>query len=430
MARSNFALASAGLLVLLAAAGCTAHKTAIPALTGPSDVVTSISVSVNPDTIFQDGASKALVTVKAFDDSNGRPKTGLTLRAEITVNNVMTDFGTLSARNIVTDSTGTATLTYTAPPPSPVVVGNGTVVSISVTPTGFDYGNAVPPRVATIRLVPPGTIGAPPSPLKPDFAPPSAVVGDSAVFSATVTDPSNPTADASTLITSYLWDFGDGTGSGRTVTHTYSRPGVYSVVLVITDFLGRAAQVSHPVTVVAGTNPTAKFVTSPASPIIGQAINFNASGSIATPGHVLTDYAWSFGDGTFGSGPILTHTYTFTGTYTVTLVVTDDAGRKSDLVSQPITVGNGNPTADFTFNPSAPRSGQNVTFDASATQAAAGRTIVSYSWSFGNGNSGTGQTVTTTFTTGATPTTFNVLLTVTDSAGKTSSITKPITVNP
>src|SRR5258708_3489229 len=119
MARSNFALASAGLLVLLAAAGCTAHKTAIPALTGPSDVVTSISVSVNPDTIFQDGASKALVTVKAFDDSNGRPKTGLTLRAEITVNNVMTDFGTLSARNIVTDSTGTAPLTSTPPPPSP-----------------------------------------------------------------------------------------------------------------------------------------------------------------------------------------------------------------------------------------------------------------------------------------------------------------------
>jgi PKD repeat protein len=95
-----------------------------------------------------------------------------------------------------------------------------------------------------------------------------------------------------------------------------------------------------------------------------------------------------------------------------------------------ISVGTGNPTADFTFNPSAPRSGQTVTFDASATQAAPGRTIVSYSWSFGNGNSGTGQTVTTSFTTGLTPTTFNVLLTVTDSAGKTSSITKPITINP
>jgi PKD repeat protein len=430
MARSNFALASAGLLVLLAAAGCTAHKTTIPALTGPSDVGTSISVRVTPDTIFWDGASQSLVTVTAFD-INGQPVRNLTLRAEVMSNGVMTDsLGTLSARNIVTDSTGKATLTFTAPPPPSIVIGSGTIVSISVTPTGSDFSNAVP-RAATIRLVPPGTIGAPPSPLRPEFAAPSSVVGDSAVFSATVTDPSNANADASTQVASYLWNFGDGgSASGRTVTHTYTRPGIFAVNLTITDFLGRVAPVSHSVTVTAGVNPTAKFVTSPASPIIGQAINFNASGSIATPGHVLTDYAWSFGDGTFGSGPIITHSYTFAGTYTVTLTVTDDAGRKSDQAQQPITVTNGNPIPDFTFNPSAPRSGQQVTFDASGTQAAAGRTIVSYSWSFGNGLSGSGQTVTTTFTTGTTPTTFNVLLTVTDSAGKTSSITKPITVNP
>src|SRR5260370_24040781 len=242
MARSNCKLASAGLLVLLAAAGCTAHKTTIPGLTGPSDVGTSISVRVTPDTIFEDGASQSLVTVTAFD-INGQPVRNLTLRAEITVNSVMTDFGTLSARNIVPDSTGKATLTYTAPAASPIVVGNGTVVTISVTPTGSDYGNAVP-RVATIRLVPPGTIGAPPSPLKPDFAPPSAVVGDSAVFAATVTDASS--ADASTQVASYLWDFGDGaTASGRTLTHTYTRPRTFAGDLIITDFLGRAAPVSH-----------------------------------------------------------------------------------------------------------------------------------------------------------------------------------------
>jgi PKD repeat protein len=178
-----------------------------------------------------------------------------------------------------------------------------------------------------------------------------------------------------------------------------------------------------------GTKPTATIVTSPASPIIGQAINFNGSTSIAAPGRVIRSWNWDFGDGASGSGPQVSHAYANSGSYTVVLTVTDDAGRVG-TATVTISVGTGNPTADFTFNPSAPRSGQQVTFDASASQAASGRTIVSYSWSFGNGNSGTGPTVTTTFTTGVTPTTYNVLLTVTDSAGKTSSITKPITINP
>ena len=114
------------------------------------------------------------------------------------------------------------------------------------------------------------------------------------------------------------------------------------------------------------------------------------------------------------------------------LKVTDDAGRSSPPRRRAITVGNGNPTADFTFNPSAPRTGQQVVFDASSTQPAPGRTITSFSWSFGDGGSGTGQTVTHTFniTTPGAAQTFNVLLTVTDSAGRTNSITKAITVNP
>jgi PKD repeat protein len=115
----------------------------------------------------------------------------------------------------------------------------------------------------------------------------------------------------------------------------------------------------------------------------------------------------------------------------VTLQVTDDVGRKSALVQQSVTVTNGNPTADFTFNPSAPRAGQQVTFDASPTQAAPGRTIVSYSWSFGDGGSGSGVSVQHSFAVvGGAPTTYNVLLTVTDSAGKTGSVTKAITINP
>jgi PKD repeat protein len=427
MARLKFGIALA-VAAALGLAACTVHKQDTPSLTGPSELGMSVTVEVSPDVLTQDGASQSLVTI-TVRDANGQPVRNVALRANITVDGAITDFGTLSARNVVTDVNGRATLIYTAPPAPAINVDSGTIVSIDVTPSGTNFGNEVALHNATIRLTPPGVVGAPPSSLRPDFVAPAATVGDAAVFSATVVDAKG--ADATPQVASYAWNFGDGsTGTSRTTTHTYSKSGNFSASLTITDNLGRQALVSHIVPVAPGANPTATFVASPASPIIDQAINFNASGSQAAPGHTITDFSWNFGDGTLGSGALVQHAYSQTGTYTVTLKVTDDAGRKSSLFPQTITVGNGNPTADFTFNPSAPRSGQQVTFDASGTQAAPGRTIVSYSWSFGNGLSGTGQTVTTTFTTGATPTTFNVLLTVTDSAGKTSSSTKPITINP
>ena len=50
---------------------------------------------------------------------------------------------------------------------------------------------------------------------------------------------------------------------------------------------------------------------------------FDASGSSDSDG-TITSYAWSFGDGTDGSGESTTHSYTQPGTYSVTLTVTDD----------------------------------------------------------------------------------------------------------
>jgi PKD repeat protein len=424
MGHSSYRLALGILGAALLLGACTVKKQEAPSLTGPSELSMAISIAVSPDVLAQDGASQSLVTITARD-SNGQPFRNLSLRAEISVNGTITDFGTLSARNVVTDTNGRATLTYTAPAPAAVAVSS-TDVEIRVTPSGPDFANETP-RQATIRLVPSGFLPPPSTGVTPIFTvnPPSPTDHQLALFDASQSKSTNG------AIASYVWTFGDGgTASGITAQHAYDTPGTFIARLTVTDVIGATNFVSQGVTVGQGQLPTATFVASPASPIIDQAINFNASGSQAAPGHTITDFSWNFGDGTLGSGALVQHAYSQTGTYTVTLKVTDDAGRKSSLFPQTITVGNGNPTADFTFNPSAPRSGQQVTFDASGTQAAPGRTIVSYSWSFGNGLSGTGQTVTTTFTTGATPTTFNVLLTVTDSAGKTSSSTKPITINP
>jgi parallel beta-helix repeat protein len=58
---------------------------------------------------------------------------------------------------------------------------------------------------------------------------------------------------------------------------------------------------------------------------IDVAIIFDGSSSYDSDG-IITDYSWSFGDGTSGSGKKPTHTYTAAGTYTISLTVTDNDG--------------------------------------------------------------------------------------------------------
>jgi len=115
MGRTHFItrVLAAPLAALLLAA-CTVHKQDTPGLTGPSEFSTAIGVAISPDVLTQDGASQAVVTVTARD-SNGQALRNLSLRAEIVVEGASTDFGSLSARNVVTDANGRATLTYTAP---------------------------------------------------------------------------------------------------------------------------------------------------------------------------------------------------------------------------------------------------------------------------------------------------------------------------
>lgn len=148
----------------------------------------------------------------------------------------------------------------------------------------------------------------------------------------------------------------------------------------------------------------------PYSATVGTPVNFDGSGSIDPDGSIAS-YAWTFGDGSSGSGIRPSATYANAGSFTVTLTVTDDRGASSQPVTTTVTVNVGQqpPTA----SPGGPYAGtinQQVAFDGTGSSDPDG-SVVSYAWMFGDGNSGTGPTPTHIYTTGGA---FTVTLTVTD----------------
>lgn len=394
-----------------------------PPLTGPSEYGQSIVVTVSPDVLTQDGASQSLVTI-TVRGPNGEPLRNVSLRAEIFVNGERSDFGTLSAHNLVTGADGRATLVYTAPAlPAGFNVDSGTQIQIGVTAIGSDFGNSTI-RIASIRLVPPGTV-VPPADLNASFTitPQSPSDHQTVFFDASASE-----TGSKSVIASYAWNFGDGsTGSGKTTTHSYNFPGSYVVTLTISDSIGRVSSLSKTVDVGAGDGPEAVFTASPGAPRIGQQVNFNASASKPAAGRIIRTYVWDFGDGDptkTTTTPLTTHDYQRSGTFIVTLVVTDDAGRQG-VNTLAVTVLTDAPTADFTAPK--PIVNQPVTFSGANSSAIEGRTIVSYFWDFGGGTPSTSTSISPTVRFGSVGD-FNVTLTVTDNAGKVGRVTKTVTV--
>ena len=314
------------LALVAVSAACTMQKEQAPGLSGPSEFARAISVSITPDIITQDGASQSVVTISARGPG-GEPLANVAMRAEILVNGQATDFGSLSARNLVTANDGRATLVYTAPAgPSGLTVDEFTIVDIAVTPIGTDFGNSVA-RLASLRLVPRGII-VPPAGMTPAF---TATPNPAGETQAVVFDASTSTSSSNSPITGYAWDFGDGgSASGRVVSHAYNRAGNYVVTLTVSDALERVAQTSRTVSISATTAPTATFVFSPASPAPNTPVVFNGLASTAAAGRRIVSYSWDFGDPNntaAGTGAQPSHVYTVPGNYTVTLTVTDDGGR-------------------------------------------------------------------------------------------------------
>jgi PKD repeat protein len=422
---------------LIAVSACGVHQVTAPstaAVGGTSTFALSLDMTATPDSITQDGASQSSVVVTAHGP-DGKPMSGVSIRLAMSVDGVTQDFGTLSARTLVTGSDGAARAVYTAPPSSPLAGGSGKMISIAASASGT---NAQAPNASTvaIRLVPPGVILPPaqtpvaqftvtPTPI--NFNIPVTFDGSTScavplvggVCQAAI--PGTPTVDS---IVSFAWTFGDGTtGSGRTVTHSYapSSAASFSATLTVTNDRGLAASATQTVSATASPAPTGDWVSSPADPVINQDVFFNADAVRAALGHSIVQYSWNFGDNSAdatANGFQVTHKFTQAGNFLVVLSVLDDAGQKTVVPAHTLKIGNGLPTATLLLTK---LGGNSVRADGSNSAAASGFTIVTYRFVWDDNTPddvGTSPSVPHTFAAAGSHT---VTLFVTDNAGRTAA---------
>jgi subtilisin family serine protease len=126
-------------------------------------------------------------------------------------------------------------------------------------------------------------------------------------------------AAASTGGSTYQWDFGDGTtGSGVTTTHTFATGYNGRVNLQVTSATGKTAHFSRRFFFDGG-GPTAVMTAS----CDGLSCSFNQSSTPAT-GSSIASTVWCFGDQVCDTNVATGHTYAASGTYTVSLTVTDN----------------------------------------------------------------------------------------------------------
>ena len=251
-------------------------------------------------------------------------------------------------------------------------------------------------------------------------------------------------SDEDGTIVSYEWSFGDGTsGTGQSVSHTYTVAGTFTVVLRVTDDRGAVAETQKPIYVNPGppAGPVAVFSASPTSGSSPLTVQFNASDSNYDAG-TIQSYEWDFGDGSFGAGVQPRHTYFSAGsqTFTVTLTIRANDG-KTGTTTGAVSIS---AAGDGTSDPGAPSARFDIVngdsigvapfrveFDPEDSEADDGRVLASFVWSYGDGDSDfdvDAEIKNHVFVTDEPSETFSVTLLVLDNESESDTITKTVKV--
>ncbi len=221
------------------------------------------------------------------------------------------------------------------------------------------------------------------------------------------------------VITSYLWNFGDGTPSATSQNpgHTYNNPGAYITTLIVGDQYGCLDTISHTNTV--NPIPDAQFTFD--TVCLGNPTHFSDISNLQG-GSILYKWKWSFGDNsidTIHQNP--THVYVAPGSHSVKFIVFNLNGC-SDTITGNVWVDS-LPSPAFTSDVVC--RGVPTSFQESSITH--GAPISQWNWTFGLNANATVQNPTHVFDTSGL---INTVLKVTDNNGCSNQITQAVTVYP
>jgi PKD repeat protein len=227
---------------------------------------------------------------------------------------------------------------------------------------------------------------------------------------------------SSTGATNYHWEFGDGssiTTNNAQIVHNYNLPGTYIPQLTI-NYSGNC---QYNLT---GTD-TIKIEN--INPAFTYTVQKNCSASVvnfinqSTSQFGITNAIWNFGDGTTGSGNVVSHTYTTTGNFRVKLLLIGSTGCLDSLI-RTINIIIAYPPRSFITSLAAVCQNTPVIFAGHINSL---DSITSMSWTTSDGQTTTGDSASFTF---SQPGTFNVNFYITTIFGCRDTSTRQIIIKP
>jgi gliding motility-associated-like protein len=213
--------------------------------------------------------------------------------------------------------------------------------------------------------------------------------------------------NTSTGATSYSWNLGTTTSTQTNPSTTYVTPGTYTVTLTASNG-GSSNTYTQTNYITVHPSPVVNFVASDTGyncpPETIQFTNLSTAGGTGTP-----QYYWDFGNGNTSTQQNPSTTYTTSGNFNVSLIVTNSFGCSKTLVKSNYIHTYNLPTASFS---SSNNNSCSIPATVNFTNTSSGAT--SYLWLFGTGATSTQQSPSYTYTSAGS---YTVTLIATNSNG-------------
>src|SRR5712691_9734824 len=179
--------------------------------------------------------------------------------------------------------------------------------------------------------------------------------------------------------------------------------------------------------------PTASFTFTSGTILTSASVSFDGTASFDPDGSIA-GYAWTFGDGSTGSGATPAHSYSIAGIYTVKLNVTDNSGSTA-VDTQTVGITDRPPMVTLTLSSATTTPGQALILTISASDPDGTIATTTVNWGDGTTDTISGPPTTDSHTyslaSGASSATYTITVTLHDNSGSTKSTTSnPITVQP